>query len=72
MFCCNCGNQLLAHANFCPECGNKVFVKVVDYNKLQKINNLMCHEGKPYSGSGVAYYCRLLHSVGYHRFRLSD
>ncbi len=56
MFCCNCGNQLLTNANFCSECGNKVFVQVVDYNKLQKINNLMCYEGKPYSGSGIAYY----------------
>lgn len=57
MFCCRCGSQLLAEANFCTECGEKVYVKLVDYNRLQKINNLMCHEGKPYTGSGVAYYC---------------
>jgi len=57
MFCCKCGCQLLASANFCTECGNKVFVKIVDFNKLQRINNVICHEGKPYSGSGVSYYC---------------
>ena len=56
MFCCNCGNQLLVNANFCSECGNKVFLKVVDYNSLQKINNLICYEGKPFSGTGNAYY----------------
>ena len=56
MFCCNCGNQLLPNVNFCPECGNKVLVNVVHYNKLQKINQLMCYEGKPFSGAGIAYY----------------
>jgi len=56
MFCCNCGNQLLPNINFCSECGNKVLVNVVNYNKLQKINKLMCFEGKPFSGSGIAYY----------------
>ncbi|MCK4843209.1 MAG: toxin-antitoxin system YwqK family antitoxin [Methylococcales bacterium] len=47
---------MLANANFCAECGTKVFVKVVNYNTLQKVNNLMCYEGKPFTGSGVAYY----------------
>mgnify|MGYP002150302864 CR=1 FL=1 len=68
MFCCKCGNQLLISANFCTECGNKVFVNIVDYNKLHKINNVMCYEGKPYSGSGVAYYCngQKKHEETYH------
>ena len=56
MFCCNCGNQLLANVNFCSVCGHKVSIQTVDYNKLCKINNLMCFDGKPFTGTGVSYY----------------
>ncbi len=57
MFCSKCGGQLLASANFCTECGNKVYIKTLKHNELQRVNNVICHNGKPFSGVGVSYYC---------------